>query len=71
MPNYICDKKIDEFGRHKIHTKICNHLPKPSDRIVVGYQINFEDTLKFLAKRNPNSSFVGCDFCCPYIKKNK
>lgn len=71
MPYYICNKNIDDKGRHEIHTTSCNHLPLEKNRIDAGHHNDCKGAIQQMENANPGGkfNFDGCAYCCPLCHK--
>lgn len=65
MPHFVCNKKIDDKGRHEVHEINCSFLPNPENRIDIGYKINCHEAIQKMEEWNPTGfNFDGCYYCC-------
>ncbi|GAB6688940.1 hypothetical protein BOVMAS28_11540 [Streptococcus uberis] len=65
MPNYICNKNADQYGRHEVHTTDCSHLPTQENQITIGWKNNCQEAIQQMYIWNPSGfNFDGCYWCC-------
>lgn len=64
MPIYCMNKNSQSNGDHEVHdTAKCNNLPKPENRLDLGWHANCQAAVKKAKAQDPKAD--GCKHCIP------
>lgn len=65
MGYYICNKQVDNNGRHEVHVITCSYLPVKDNQIEIGWKNNCQESIQQMYEWNPTGfKFDGCYWCC-------
>lgn len=66
MYKYIINQNVQPTGENEVHKEdICDHLPYPENRILVGYFNTCREAIASARAKWPNNTIDGCAYCCP------
>jgi len=66
MSKYIINKNTQPTGENEVHREaVCDHLPFPENRILVGYFDTCRQAIAEAKAKWPSNTIDGCAYCCP------
>lgn len=63
MPTYIYNSSQTDGKYHEIHLTTCNHLPKISNRVILGWHVDCKSAIREAERRTGCNDFDGCYYC--------
>ncbi|MFZ2072746.1 MAG: hypothetical protein WAV10_03660 [Minisyncoccia bacterium] len=68
MSRYIINQNAQPTGENEIHNDekgVCDHLPNPENRILIGYYSTCQEAIIAARTMWPKNIIDGCAYCCP------